>query len=61
MKVKAKPGTRCPMEEDHRKYITDSEAVDVPGSTYYKRLVRDGSLVLADPDKGKKEVKSDGK
>jgi len=59
MIVKAFPGTRCPMEQDHRKYITDSEAIDVPGSTYYKRLVRDGSLVPA--EKGRKEVKADGK
>ena len=45
MKVKAKAGTKCPMEGKPRKYITADKAVDVPETAYYKRLVRDGSLV----------------
>lgn len=52
MKVKAAPGLKCPMENRHREYITDSEAVDVPDTSYYRRLVVDGSLVKAD-DKAK--------
>jgi hypothetical protein len=44
MKVIAAPGTRCPKEGKPREYITDSEAVDVPDTAYYRRLVRDGSL-----------------
>lgn len=47
MKVKSKAGTRCPMEGRPRKYITDNKAVDVPETAYYKRLVRDGSLIPA--------------
>lgn len=47
MKVKSKAGTRCPMEGKPRKYITDSEAVEVPDTAYYKRLVRDGSLIVS--------------
>ena len=47
MKVIAKKGTKCPMEKKPRKYITDSVAVEVPDTTYYKRLVREGSLSLA--------------
>ena len=63
MKVKAAPGTKCPMEGKPREYITGKEAVDVPGSSYYKRLVNDGSLVLdtstaSAPAPEKKEVKS---
>ena len=46
MLVKASEGLRCPMESNSRRYITDSVAVTVIKSTYYKRLVRDGSLLL---------------
>jgi len=45
MKVKAIEGSRCPMEGNPRKYITDSEAVEVPATSYYQRLVTEGSLV----------------
>ena len=44
MKVISAPGTQTPKEGKPREYITDSEAVDVPDSTYYRRLVNDGSL-----------------
>jgi len=52
MKVIAAPGTRCPREEQSGpstpvKFITDSEAVDVPDTTYYRRLVNDGSLIIS--------------
>jgi hypothetical protein len=47
MKVVAMAGTRCPMENAPRKYITDSEAVDVPESAHYLRRLRDGSIVRA--------------
>jgi hypothetical protein len=43
--VQAAPGTRCPMEGEPRKYITDTEAVTVPDTSYYRRLLRDTSLV----------------
>lgn len=63
MKVIAAPGTQCPMEDNPRQYITDTEAVEVPESTYYTRLVIDGSLIQM-PENAKrdtKEVKTDGK
>jgi len=48
------------MEGRPREYITDSAAVEVPDSTYYRRLIADGSLMKAAPG-NKKEVKTDGK
>lgn len=45
MKVIAKEGTQCPKEGKPREYLTDSEAVEVPETAYYKRLVDDGSLL----------------
>ena len=53
IKVKAKKGTRCPREGAPRKYITDSVAVDVPNTAYYRRLVdpRDGSLIEVEAKK----------
>lgn len=44
MKVRAKKGAKCPMENAPRTYITD-KPVDVPKTAYYRRLVNDGSLV----------------
>ncbi len=44
MKVMAKPGTRCPMEGKPRDYIGDAP-VEVPESSYYLRLIADGSLI----------------
>lgn len=46
--VKAAPGRQCPMEEKPRSYITDTEAVEVPETAYYVRLIGDGSLVPAE-------------
>jgi hypothetical protein len=57
MKVKAKPGTRCPKERKPRDYITDSQVVEVPATAYYRRLVRDGSLVMAMEKPAAKPVK----
>jgi len=50
MKVKSRPGTKCPMGNAPKKYITDSVAVTVDDSAYYVRLVQDGSLV-EEPEK----------
>jgi len=52
MKVMSAPGTQCPIEEKPRSYITDTEAVDVPETAYYLRLIADGSLIPA-PDTAK--------
>lgn len=48
MKVKAAKGLQCPMEGKPREYITDSKVVDVPDTPYYRRMIDDCSLVLAD-------------
>jgi len=60
LKVTAAPGTRCPMEGRPREYITDTAAVEVPDTAYYRRLIADGSLVKTTPG-NKKEVRTDGK
>ncbi len=45
MRVISAPGTRCPKEGKPREYITDTEPSDVPDTTYYRRLVAEGSLI----------------
>lgn len=50
IKVKAAPGLKFPMEHNAKKYITD-EAVPVDSSTYYRRAIADGDLVLVAEDK----------
>lgn len=58
MKVRAKPGTRCPMEGRPREYITDQAAVKVPDTAYYRRRLAEGSLVPAgSPTKAKAKNK----
>ncbi|GFO67882.1 hypothetical protein GMLC_14610 [Geomonas limicola] len=47
MIVKSAPGTQCPREDNPKTYITETEAVEVPDTAYYHRLVDDGSLVPA--------------
>jgi len=47
MKVKAAPGLKCPKEDKPREYISDDGVgEEVADSTYYRRLIDDGSLVL---------------
>ncbi|WP_293766586.1 DUF2635 domain-containing protein [uncultured Aquitalea sp.] len=65
MKVKAAPGIQVPMEDKPREFITDAEAVEVPNSTYYLRIVADGDLidveaVPAETDGAKKAAKKGG-
>jgi hypothetical protein len=48
MWVVSAPGTRCPKEGKPREYITEV-AQDVPETSYYRRLVADGSLCKAAP------------
>lgn len=57
MQVIAAAGTRCPKEGKPREYITDQQPVTVPDTSYYRRMVADGSLILSDktPDKGGKK------
>lgn len=47
MKVVAPSGLKCPKENNPRDYITDKVPVDVPETTYYRRLVSEGSLIPA--------------
>jgi len=51
--VKTKPGEICPFEDNPRRHITDSEkGTPVTDSTYYRRLIDDGSLELVpEPEK----------
>ncbi|MDA8413025.1 MAG: hypothetical protein M0023_04465 [Desulfobacteraceae bacterium] len=62
MIVQAAPGLKCPIEGKPREYINDSEPVPVADTTYYRRLVDDGSLVLVTAGKSSapKAAKSDG-
>lgn len=48
MKVVASPGMQCPLENNPREYISDDpkKAVTVADTTYYQRLLNDGSLVV---------------
>jgi len=57
MQVKAAPGLKVPREDNPRKYITDSEPVEIEMTGYYIRRMADGDLVeVADeqpnPSKG---------
>ncbi|PJG86215.1 DUF2635 domain-containing protein [Conservatibacter flavescens] len=45
MKVKAISGVRVPMENAPHKYITDSVAVEVENTLYYRRRIADGDLI----------------
>lgn len=46
MKVIARKGLRVPMETGFRRYVTDSVVVDVPNTTYYRRRIAEGDLVV---------------
>lgn len=45
MHVKAAPGHRVPTENDPYTYIEETEAVDVPDTSYYRRRVAALELV----------------
>ncbi|MGK3122912.1 DUF2635 domain-containing protein [Candidatus Pantoea formicae] len=51
MKVKAKSGLRVPREENPRRYISDSEALEVGETAYYLRRIADGDLLRVEEDK----------
>lgn len=44
--VKAALGLQVSFEYQHRRYITDAEAVSVPDTAYYRRLLTNGDLVV---------------
>jgi hypothetical protein len=52
MRIIAAPGHRVPTEEDPYKYITETEAVDVPDTSYYRRRVATGELLAAEKTRG---------
>jgi len=66
--VKAAEGLLVPREDNHRTYITETEAVTVPASTYYQRRIAEGDLVQvesaqlesSEPPKPNKSGKSKG-
>ena len=58
IKVKAAPGVRVPMENAHRKYITDKEAVPVNATLYYLLRLKEKDLVRAE-DEPAGDVKPD--
>ncbi|WP_405424316.1 DUF2635 domain-containing protein [Pantoea stewartii] len=45
MKVKANTGVLVPREDNPRRYVSDTEALDVPESSYYLRRIADGDLL----------------
>ncbi len=47
MHVIAAPGIQVPKEDKPRDYITDTQAVDVPDTAYYRRRIADGDLLPA--------------
>ena len=50
MKVCAAPGLQCPKEGKPKEHIDDNpEGVEVADSSYYRRLVSDGSLLEVKP------------
>jgi hypothetical protein len=53
MIVKAAAGLLVPKEGQPRQYITESEAVDVPETAYYRRRLAEGDLVPAAQTKAK--------
>lgn len=61
MKVKAAPGIQVPKEDKPREFITDAEAVEVPNSAYYLRIVAEGDLIDVDAAaSAKSSVKAKG-
>lgn len=53
MTVKTHPGMRCPKEGQPHDYITETP-VEVPDTTYYRRLVKEGSLIRVEAESAAK-------
>lgn len=58
MKVKAAPGIQVPKEDKPREFITEADAVEVPNSAYYLRIVADGDLIDVDAVASATEVEA---
>ncbi len=54
LNVTAPPGKICPKEGGLRKGRIGATAVTVPDNAFYRRLVDEGSLLLAPPAKAAK-------
>ncbi|WP_454842855.1 hypothetical protein [Pseudomonas hormoni] len=52
MHVIAAPGHRVPTEDNPYQYIEETEAVDVPDTSYYRRRVATGELLAAKKARG---------
>lgn len=50
MKVKAKQGVQVPREDNPRRYVSDSETLEVAESAYYLRRIADGDLMQVSED-----------
>jgi hypothetical protein len=58
--VKTNPGEICPREEDPRTYVTETaKGTEVEDTSYYRRLVSDGSLVIVEPAAAKSKSGGD--
>ena len=58
IQVKTLPGQKCPKEGRHRDYITDDpKGEPVPDTTFYRRLIAEGSLSLVDETAPAKPLK----
>jgi hypothetical protein len=57
--VIAKPGCICPRENPRESLITDQDAVTVPATMYYTRLIADGSLIIYRPTVEQKKKRGD--
>lgn len=49
VRVRAPVGRRFPIEGAKRRYITDTTAVEVILTAYYRRALRDGDLLQENP------------
>lgn len=56
MKVKAKQGVKVPYEDRPYAHI-EQEVVEVADTTYYRRRIADGDLILVNNTKSKTEQK----
>lgn len=54
LRVQAPPGAICPLEGGLRNGRIGAAAVTVPNNPFYRRLLAEGSLLLASPAKAAK-------
>lgn len=52
MQVIAAPGHQVPRQDDPQTYIGDTEPVDVPDTSYYRRRITAGELLPSKKTRG---------